>query len=235
MKKYSNNEPANMVERYAKRNNDGIASLYDPLRAEVNLMVQERERVLIRKVLGPHLAPLKDKCLLEIGCGNGANLSQLLQLGFRPENLVGNELLPNRVEEAKEVLPARAKIIAGDALEVDLGHEVFDAVLISTVFTSILDKEFQNHLADKVWSLVKPGGGVIWYDFIYNNPHNKDVRSVPLSRLHKLFSEAQIKSWKVTLAPPIARRVCSIHPSLYSIFNALPFLRTHVLAWIEKP
>jgi hypothetical protein len=36
------------------------------------------------------------------------------------------------------------------------------------------------------------------------------------------------------LAPPIALRVCRIHPSLYGLFNAFPFLRTHVLCWIGK-
>jgi hypothetical protein len=29
--------------------------------------------------------------------------------------------------------------------------------------------------------------------------------------------------------------VCAWHPSLYPVFNVLPLLRTHVLAWIEKP
>ena len=40
---------------------------------------------------------------------------------------------------------------------------------------------------------------------------------------------------RVTLAPPLARAVCRVHPALYPVFNALPLLRTHVLAWIEKP
>ena len=36
-------------------------------------------------------------------------------------------------------------------------------------------------------------------------------------------------------APPLARAVTRIHPALYRWFNALPLLRTHVLAWVEKP
>jgi hypothetical protein len=39
----------------------------------------------------------------------------------------------------------------------------------------------------------------------------------------------------VTLAPPLARAVCGIHPMLYPVLNAIPLLRTHVLAWLEKP
>jgi hypothetical protein len=40
---------------------------------------------------------------------------------------------------------------------------------------------------------------------------------------------------RVTLAPPLARAVTRIHPGLYRCFNVLPLLRTHVLAWVEKP
>jgi hypothetical protein len=38
----------------------------------------------------------------------------------------------------------------------------------------------------------------------------------------------------VTLAPPLARAVCALHPALYGVFNVLPLLRTHVLAWVHK-
>jgi hypothetical protein len=39
----------------------------------------------------------------------------------------------------------------------------------------------------------------------------------------------------VTLAPPLARAACRLHPALYPLLNALPLLRTHRLAWIGKP
>jgi len=40
---------------------------------------------------------------------------------------------------------------------------------------------------------------------------------------------------RVTLAPPIARMAVRLHPGLYAVLNALPLLRTHLLAWIRKP
>ena len=30
-----------------------------------------------------------------------------------------------------------------------------------------------------MWAAVKPGGGVLWYDFTVDNPRNADVRGVP--------------------------------------------------------
>ena len=43
-----------------------------------------------------------------------------------------------------------------------------------------------------------------------------------------------LADWDAYLAPPIARVVSRWHPSLYTLFNTLPLLRTHVLAWLAK-
>ncbi len=195
---------------------------------------QERERALIRWVHESGLAPLRDRTLLEIGCGSGGNLLQLLQLGFSPGNLVGNELLEERCARARERLPAATRVAAGDAASLDFGAERFDVVFQSTVFTSLLDPEFQERLARRIWTLVKPGGQVLWYDFTYDNPRNPDVRGVSLARVRALFPEGRFSARRLTLAPPLARGLTRVHPSLYTLANLLPFLRTHVLCWIRK-
>ncbi len=41
--------------------------------------------------------------------------------------------------------------------------------------------------------------------------------------------------WRLTLAPPVSRRVSRFHESLYTVCNAFPFLRTHILCWLKKP
>jgi hypothetical protein len=103
------------------------------------------------------------------------------------------------------------------------------------VFSSLLDDAFQRRLADAMWRWAKPGGGVLWYDFTVNNPRNADVRGVPLARVRELFPHGEVQARRITLAPPIARAVTRLHPSLYTLFNTVPLLRTHVLAWIAKP
>jgi hypothetical protein len=75
---------------------------------------------------------------------------------------------------------------------------------------------------------------VLWYDFIYDNPRNPDVRGVPLKRVRELFPQAELEAWRVTLAPPISRRVTRIDPRLYTVVNMLPLLRSHVLCWLKK-
>lgn len=228
-------ETQKVKERYARRNVLPASDLYSPLSPAVYMGQQEKERCLINWIWQTNITPVQDKKVLEIGCGSGGNLLQFIRLGFLPENLVGNELLPERYQKARYMLPASTNVLLGDASELDLSDETFDVVLQSTVFSSILDNDFQKKLAEKMWALVKPGGGILWYDFTFNNPRNPDVKGVPVKRVRALFPEGQIKVWRVTLAPPISRRVSSVHPSLYTVFNVFPFLRTHVLCWIKKP
>jgi hypothetical protein len=155
-------------------------------------------------------------------------------MGFAPEHLSGVELLPERFAQARRLLPDAIALHAGDALLMPQAEQSLDVVFVSTVFSSLLDDTFQQRLADRMWRWVKPGGGVLWYDFTVNNPRNRDVRGVPLKRVHGLFPHARMYAQRITLAPPIARAVTRIHPALYTLFNTLPPLRTHVLCWLAK-
>lgn len=87
-----------------------------------------------------------------------------------------------------------------------------------------------------MWRWLKPGGAVVWYDFTVDNPRNRDVRGVPVARLRQLFPQGgEPTARRVTLAPPLARAACRVHPWLHDALNLLPLLRTHVLAWVAKP
>ena len=229
----ADDEPGAVAARYARR---AVAvGLYSALRPVVLRARQERLRVMLA-LLARHAAqPLNQLRLLEIGCGHGSNLLELASLGFDARLLVGSELLPDRACAARAQLPAATTLHEGDALALPFEAGSFDLVYQSTVFSSLLDGAFQQRLADAMWRWVRPGGAVLWYGFTYNNPRNPDVRGVPLARIRQLFPQARIDARRVTLAPPISRRVCRVSPAAYGVFNALPFLRTHVLCWIAKP
>ena len=225
-------EPDAVAQRYARRGN---ADRYSMLRPDVWLGVQERQRAMLKLFarLGHHdVGALR---LLEVGCGTGGNLLELLRLGFAPAHLQGIELLPQRLAQAREVLPAALSLHAGDALQVPLPEGSLDIVFVSTVFSSLLDPAYQERLAQRMWQWLRPGGGVLWYDFQLDNPRNADVRGVPLARVAELFPQGRLQARRVTLAPPIARAAVRVHPSLYTVLNSVSLLRTHVLAWIAKP
>jgi SAM-dependent methyltransferase len=219
--------------RYAKR--AAVDDRYSILRPDVYLALQERQRVLLRFLAQPGVGEMRDLTLLEVGCGAGGNLLELLRLGFSPAHLQGLELLPERFEQARACLPSSTRLWLGDASQAPVAPSSQDLVLQSTVFSSLLDDAFQAQLAQRMWAWLKPGGAVIWYDFTVNNPRNRDVRGVPLQRVRELFPHAHISSRRVTLAPPLARALCRVHPLLYGVFNRLPLLRTHRLVWLHKP
>ena len=88
-------------ERYARRKQLPEASLYHPLDPYVCCARQERERALIRCLKRAGQVPVQDKRVLEVGCGGGMNLLDLIRLGFQPQNLVGNDLLEERLARAR--------------------------------------------------------------------------------------------------------------------------------------
>lgn len=220
-----------VAERYARREDAGR---YSMLRPEVWQAVQERQRAMLGLFVLAGLQDLSRPTLLEVGCGAGGNLLELLRLGFAPAHLSGIELLPERLALARAVLPEALQLQGGDALHAAVAPRSLDIVFVSTVFSSLLDEAYRQRLADAMWAWLKPGGAVLWYDFVVDNPRNPDVRGVTLQRLRTLFPEGRLRHRRVTLAPPLARALVRVHPALYRTANALPWLRTHVLAWIAK-
>jgi SAM-dependent methyltransferase len=227
-------EVSSVRDRYGRR--AGQDPRYSLLDEAALLAAQERERAIARLLAGLgwwDLAPVR---LLEVGCGSGGNLLEFLRFGFLPEHLLGIELLEERAERARLVLPPSLRLATGDAAA--MGDVVpaasQDVVYQATVFSSLLDDAFQQKLAGIIWRWVRPGGGVLWYDFTVNNPSNPDVRGVKLARIRELFPEGRLRSERLTLAPPLARRVTGLHPTLYGLLNSCPLFRTHVLAWIGK-
>ena len=111
-----------------------------------------------------------------------------------------------------------------------------DIVLASTVFSSLLDDAFQQRLAAAMWQWLRPGGGVLWYDFTVDNPRNPDVRGVPLRRgsapsFPRRGWRAGASRWR--RRSPARSAACI--PASTLCCNALPLLRTHLLCWLGKP
>jgi hypothetical protein len=208
-------------EQYEKRR--GIDALYNSVYSE---LADKERAAALKSLLSPLILP--QHTILEVGSGQGNNVPMLRGCGFSEDRIFLNELLVDRVAAARKQYPM-VHLYAGNALETNFDR-TFDFVFQSTVFTSILDAADRQRLADKMWSLVTPGGYILWYDFIFSNPSNPDVRKVSFGELKRLFPDAVITAkQKITLAPPIGRRVGRLYP----FFN-LPFLRTHLLVLMQK-
>lgn len=208
---------------------------YSLLQPDVWQLVQERQREILKGLVLRGWQETSALKLAEVGCGAGGNLLEFLRAGFAARHLSGCEIQPDRLAMARACLPEAVALWPGDACEAPIAPASQDIVLQSTVFSSLLDDMAQQRLAATMWRWVRPGGAVLWYDFTVDNPRNRAVRGVPLARLRQLFPAGRLQHRRITLAPPLARRVARWHPALYTAFNSLPLLRTHLLAWIDKP
>jgi ubiquinone/menaquinone biosynthesis C-methylase UbiE len=226
-------ESQRIKTRYRERqiDSDPRYSLFD---TSYLMTVQEKERQIVQLLKDVKLDDVASRQILDIGCGQGKLIRFLLELGFSSFQITANDLLEERLAIARSRLPKDIHFIAGDASELELPNESFDIISQSLVFSSILDRQVREFLAQKMWLWLKPGGAVLWYDFVFNNPSNKDVSAVPMAEVRQLFPGARIIARSVTLAPPISRAVVKLHPSLHTFFSGFPFLRTHRLCWIQK-
>ncbi|MES2613642.1 MAG: class I SAM-dependent methyltransferase [Pseudomonadota bacterium] len=227
-------EPQAVQARYARRDAAQDALRYQLMASASALQAQqERLRALVRLWNAHGWTGLSDMAITEVGCGAGGNLQDLLRLGANPARLQGLELIAERAAQARAGLPGAVRIVEGDATLAPVADGSQHALLAFTLFSSLLDPAFRQHMADVLWRWAAPGGGVLVYDFIVDNPRNPDVRGVPLAELRRLFPAAQVQSRRITLAPPIARRLPAAWLAPASAL--LHPLRTHRLTWLAKP
>jgi ubiquinone/menaquinone biosynthesis C-methylase UbiE len=222
-----------------------IARAYQQLEARAGLrwdlsnagnrsMLAERRRLTRRILDRAGWLPLGERRVLEVGSGGGAELAWLRELGASPSRLVGIDLLPDRVAGAQRAYP-ELEFHAGNAEHLDFGDRSFDMVMALTVFTSILDSSMAANVAAEIHRVIRPGGGLLWFDFRYNSPANPNVRGVSSEQVLRLFPQLKGELRSVTLLPPVARRLGPATRLLYPVLAALPPLRSHLLGLLRKP
>lgn len=235
------NEPsddaASIALRYARRR------AADPLRddasrPEVAHWLHERRAGLARMFDRAGWVDRGAKRVVEVGCGAGGNLRLLLDAGFASAHLVGIDLLGERIDAARAVLPADLQLDVGDAARAPIAPGSIDLAMQFTVFSSLLSDASRAALADAMWRWLAPGGAVLSYDFVVAAPRTAGrahVRGLGVRELRTLFPQGVVRHVdRVTLAPPLARAAARVHPRLIGVLDALPWLRSHRLVWIEK-
>jgi SAM-dependent methyltransferase len=217
--------------RYARRG-DASDSLYGMHNNDAFLALHQRDALMRNLLVDVRPDGFEGLRVLEVGCGSGMNLLRFLMWGVAPANIYGVDLLPERCEAARLHLPAASTVLERDAAELTF-DEPFDVVLQSTTLSSILDADLRRRVARTMWDLTAPGGAVLSYDFAVNNPKNPDVRKVTVPELRELFPDGDMTARRVTLAPPIGRRV-GRWPLAYKTLAKLPPLLSHRLVLFRK-
>ncbi len=217
---------------YARRSRDDRYSWFNP---GYLFMMQEREKKVLRLLKRYGFDGLEDKKILDVGCGTGIWINDLVKWGARPEHITGVELLPERLILARQLCPAGVTLIAANAAHMEFTEATFDLVLQATMFTSILDDRLKQDVAAEMVRVLNPQGLILWYDYHVKNLGNPDVRGVKKSEIQRLFPECRIKLERLTLAPPLSRWLAPYSFWLCHLLARIPIFCTHYLGVIQKP
>jgi len=204
--------------------------IYTPFNLSNLFFIQSRQRAILSILNREGFQNLTNFNILELGCGNGGVLLELLGYGAAPARLHGCDLLHHRLTNANRLLP-HLPIACAEGQDLPYPTDSFDIVLQFTVFSSILDDTIRVNIAREMLRVLAPGGMILWYDF-WLNPTNKQTRGIRPPEIRSLFPGCRYHFHRITLAPPIARRLVRFSWSLCSMLEKIKVLNTHYLVSI---
>jgi len=202
-------------------------------RPEILQQVAARARIfaaLLSETVGGDLSSLR---VIDVGCGTGGFLRQLIDWGADPTRLTGTELQQDRLDHAQR---CTAPGVAWRLGTLDtMGLRGVDLVTAQTVFSSVLDPAMRRELAGQMWRALRPGGWVLVFDFRYDNPRNRNVRKVTRAELASWWPGERSRYRTLLLAPPIHRLLARAPWMASDLLAALaPPLRSHFVYMVQK-
>lgn len=224
---------ARLRSEYAERAKSvepGRYSLFNPAQL---FAIQSRQRAVLQCLRENGFSTLKGRRILELGCGSGGVLLETLSFGAVPGTLHGADLLFTRLRAARQPL-ASLPLLCADGQMLPYASESFDLTMQFTVFSSVLDDEVRRNMAQEMLRVTRPDGLILWYDF-WLNPTNLLTRGIRPSEIHALFPGCTFQFRRITLAPPIARRLVPLSWTFSLLLENLKIFNTHHLVVIRCP
>ncbi len=199
-----------------------------------NQLIRARLLEQADQLLEPHLPRgIRRSCrVLEVGCGEGTTLSSMREVGFDPDGLFGVDLLADRLASRGR---DDFRLVAADGARLPFPDGSFDAVVASTLFSSILTDEVALEVSRELVRVIRPGGVLLWYDLRLPNPANRSVRPYSSSKVRGLFPELRGHLRTTTVLPQLARRLGERSDLLYPRLEHLRPLNTHRIGVLAKP
>lgn len=232
---------------YARRKRELPGDLYSAAHPANLFMRQGRDRAILAVLRDAGMIPLRERRILDMGCGAGQWLADMESWGARREHLAGIDLVADRAEAARRrlceqraddgtLLAPGADIREGDATAVPWPDDTFDIVIQAMMFSSILDADMRRRAAaEMVRVLKKPHGVILWHDFFVSDPRNPNVRAMRRSELKELFPGFEMRMRRVMLAAPLARKLAPRARPVAAALEGLKLLDTHYVGTLRVP
>lgn len=196
-------------------------------------LIHSREYHVLNLLKYFNLYDLKEKKILEIGCGSSFELRNFLRYGARARNLYGIDIDFSPIKRAKSI---NDNIIykVSDAKFLPFKDKVFDIIIAFVFFSSLLKIEDRAKAAKEMLRVLKDDGLIIFYDFFVKKPKNKNVEAIKKKEIKKLFNNCNFYFKKITFMPIILRRLPSFFLFFYYFLELLKIFNTHYLIGIKK-
>lgn len=217
-----------VADRYRERDASQVLTGFWTLRNPAVLHAsQERERVLLGLLddAGVDLAPLR---ILDVGCGLGTELPNLLRWGACTERLFGVDLMAHRLRLAAG--KGGAALVQGSAAALPFADASFDLVMQNVVFSSVIDPAVRQAAAAEMRRVLRPGGWVLWYDAFRTRSRDPHFRAVPRAEAEALFPGVAWRWRTLTSDIGIAARLHRhLGAGAVRLLDASGLARTHLL------
>ena len=209
----------------------------DSARARYNAFVARRTADWYDQALSrAGMLPLGRRDILDLGCGGGWFLMGCRDhWGAQGARHAGVDLVPGRIEALRQQCPAlELHACSADALPLDDGG--FDLIHQSMMFSSIPDEGIRQRIASEIRRVLRPGGRLLWYDYIWN-PVNRAMQGLPLRKVLRLFPGwRKVVRLHIHPMPPLARLLVRLRcGGLIPWIERLGVLNAFELLVLEKP
>jgi ubiquinone/menaquinone biosynthesis C-methylase UbiE len=194
-------------------------------------LLQQRQRAVLYALRRLGFIDLANKRILEVGSGCGGVLAEFVCFGASPHNLYGLDLLRDRLRDAKRRLPG-SHFMQADGSCIPFPQHSFDLVLQYTAISSVLDPDLRRMICAEMLRVLKPTGLILSYDF-WLNPTNKQTRGLPMNEIRHSFAGCRVDFQRITLAPPITRKLAPVSWNVCLLLEVLKIFNTHYLAVIR--
>jgi ubiquinone/menaquinone biosynthesis C-methylase UbiE len=170
----------------------------------------------------------KEVRILDVGCGGGGDIYQLLRVGYDPVKIIGVDIQEDRLAGAQRLYP-QSQFIHADATRMSFDNSSFDLVFESTMFATLPNDRERVAIAAEMIRVCKVGGYLLLVDWRTPKPGDPNYKALTRKELRTLFSVGSatrlLGIYKGALVPPLGRFLSKHASSLYFLVATLfPFL-----------